>query len=50
MTHQELSQKEEETYNAVARLICDLADPENAEEVAAGQRIVHMAGMRALVS
>jgi len=50
MTHQELSQKEEETYNAAARLICYLADPENAEEAAAGQRIVHMAGMRALVS
>ena len=46
-----LSQEEEETYSAAARPIRDLADDANAiEEVAAGQRIAHMPGMRALGS
>ena len=46
-----LSQKEGETYSAAARPIRDLADGANAiEEVAAGQRIAHMAGMRPLGS
>jgi len=46
-----LSQKEGETYSAAARPIRDLADDAIAiEEVATGQRIAHMAGMRALGS
>ena len=46
-----LSQEEGETYSAAARPIRDLADDANAiEEVAAGQRIAHMAGMQALGS
>jgi len=46
-----LSQEEGETYSAAARSIWDLADDANAiEKVAAGQRIAHMAGMRALGS
>jgi len=46
-----LSQEEGETYSAVARPIRDLAgDADAIEEVAAGQRIAHMAGMRVLGS
>ena len=46
-----LSQQEGETYSAAARPIRDLAEDAGAiEEVAAGQRIAHMVGMRALVS
>ena len=46
-----LSQEEGETYSAAARPIWDLAgDAVAIEEVAAGQRIAHMAGMRALGS
>jgi len=46
-----LSQKEGEIYSAAARPIRDLADGANAiKEVATGQRIAHMAGMRALAS
>jgi len=46
-----LSQKEGETYSAAARPIRDLANDADAiEEVAAGPRIAHMAGMRALES
>jgi len=46
-----LSQEEGETYSAAARPIRDLADDANAiEEVAAGQRIAHMAGMQVLGS
>jgi len=46
-----LSQEEGETYSAADRPIRDLADDANTiEEVAAGQRIAHMAGMRALGS
>jgi len=44
-----LSQEEGETYSAAATLIWDLGHDANAiEEVAAGQRIAHIAGMRAL--
>ena len=46
-----LSQEEGETYSAAARPIRDLANDADAiEEVAAGQRIAHMAGMQALGS
>jgi len=46
-----LSQEEGETYSAAARPIRDLAGDAGAvEEVAVGQRIAHMAGMRALGS
>jgi len=47
----DLSQEEWETYNAAARPIQYLADDAEAiEEVAAGQRMAHRAGMRALDS
>ena len=47
----ELSQKEGETYSAAARQIWDLTgDADDTEEVAAGRRIAHMAGIRALGS
>jgi len=39
-----------ESYSSAARPIQDLADPENAKEVAAGQEIAQMAGMRGLAS
>ena len=46
-----LSQEEGETHSAAARPIRDLAgDAVAIEEVATGQRIAHMAGMRALGS
>jgi len=46
-----LSQEEGETYSTAARPIRDLAgDADVIEEVAAGQRIAHMAGIRALGS
>jgi len=46
-----LSQEEGETYSATARPIRDLAaDADAIEEVATGQRVAHMAGMRALGS
>jgi len=47
----ELSQKEGETYSAAARQIWDLTgDAGDTQEVAAGRRIAHMAGIRALGS
>jgi len=46
-----LSQEEGETYSAAPRPIRDLANDADAiEEVAAGQKIAHMAGIRALGS
>ena len=46
-----MSQEEWEIYNAAARPIQYLADDTEAiEEVAAGQRMAHRAGMRALDS
>ena len=47
----ELSQKEGETYSATARQIWDLTgDAGDTQEAAAGRRIAHMAGIRALGS